>query len=61
MNGYRTRKELHNLLPEDRVVEARRRHGKPFATAKGSEFKWVSGPFFLNRWLEQFRAGKANG
>lgn len=46
------------LLPEDRVVEARRRHGKPFATSKDSTFRWQAGPVVLPKWLQE---RKANG
>ena len=34
-----------------KVQEARERHGKPFGTEPGTDFKWQSGPTILNEWL----------
>lgn len=39
-------------LPENKVAEARRKYGQPFAHERGSDFRWQSGPTVLKEWLK---------
>lgn len=56
--GTRTRLQLiHTALP-DKVAEARKRYGKPFAHEPGSTYKPNQTPVLL-QWLARIKGRKA--